>query len=277
VSDPDFLPGETAWVELAYVAGDEIGQELRSAEVEFREATAPRLRLVAKASVRRPLTVFPAELPLGSIEEGSHTERWIEIANYSGAPWSTVDAKADALWLTCQVLSDAVAESCPSATAIRGREMLAGSPVQIFRAVVRILDSQLSVSGNSAQIRFRSTGSDVQETFVPVYACRMPRVSAVPEEMFFGNVKPGGRASLRLKVIFAPRWEPSGLRDVLVSHTLDDRLNVQWTRTTGRVWEMLATLNAGNVPGLVDSKVCLRVSRGSDATLTIPVKALVSK
>ncbi|MDA1052503.1 MAG: DUF1573 domain-containing protein [Planctomycetota bacterium] len=270
-----FLPGETNWVEVEYRAASKSADDLRDIAVVFHEPEAPTIKLVVQAAIRSPITAVPAELNFGDLREGKQATRYVEITNWSRQPWTNLVADSESPWL--QVDLQRIEAPSAGDLAEAGEEVdSARTPTEVWRATVAIEIGKLADSTQTAQIFLRTSESELRLDAddwlaVPVVARRIPSIRLIPGDLHFGIVRPGEPRVQAVRVVFADTFE--GAEEIQLVSNLENDLDVQWTRTAGRIWEFHATLKAGGAEGAIEGEVLLMKEGMSVARM--PVSGLI--
>ena len=118
-------------------------------------------------------------------------------------------------------------------------------------------------------------GVDLGQRTVRVHLQILWPVKAIPEQLFFGTVEPGGTATARIGLHFAPDVAPDNVDSVTLEHDLAQELSLAWSRTEGRFCQLTADLTPRHGDRFIEGEVTLQFAQGGLPTIHLPVRAMV--
>ncbi len=260
-------PGQTEQYEVAYKAPSKCSDDRRWVMVEFKEHAAPMVRLVVSANVRRPMTAFPPELDLGQMSEAREAQAHVEVQNHSDHDWSSVAvvASEDAPWLSGTAALVRRETGQPVETA----------PRQVWRVVVRGHTAGLRPGQHHGSLDLTAGAQRGEQATVSVRLGITAPVQVIPAQFFFGRIPLGKPATRKVVVVFARNAVPESPQEISFRCEPSDLVQLAWSRSHGRFWELVATLTPRDGSDAAEGMVEIEFPGERLPKLEIPVHALV--
>lgn len=229
-------PGETGKALVAYSPiGSGVYKDQRKTLVVFEEEKAPRVLLYVSAQVKQPMTIQPETLAF-MIGENLKRKRYVEIQNWSDEDWNTCRILGAPSWLTAEINDQP----------LRGSD---SGILQRWEVDITVDASRVVPGRHSWDLHFEAIGKVKTLTAqLPVRMIVSTAVSAIPAQLFFGEVEIGERVEQTLKLRFCRDLMPQDVGEFCVRHSLGRQMELDWLKTGEDTWELAALLVLEEVP-----------------------------
>lgn len=262
ISGPYIEPHSTGWVDVRYKAPSKEVDDTRAIDITFNEPDTPRLRLVTRASIRQFLHAFPGSILLSRVAGDVCLPVDVEIRNYSSTRWKQLSALSHDAWVSCYDPAEV--------DTARGKGEAHAGPLQLWRLSIILDPRKLRLGTHRSTISLNGGG---YHRDLPVDVRLVPPVSAVPSQLFFGEIATRGHAEREIKLVFTDAAAPTDATRILATHDLGDALQVTLQRgTSRRYWRLLATFRPNASHGTIHDALHIATA---DHVLEIPITASV--
>jgi len=263
-SESSIKGGEAEEFEVLQRVGDRNEDEVRSVLLEFNEDGAPKIQLVVRARVRKPLTVSETALAFGSMGRGGEAEKHFEIVNFSSLEWQSLSVEPLAAWLRVD------------RQALGARGDGEHSPLQQWRCTVRAATEELPFGRHQAVIRVHPGAGEIDVVEVPVSLVLSAPFHVVPSEMFFGTVVAGEESQAKIELLFLPGSPQFDSQTVVVAHDMKEGIELELSEVAERHWRLEAKLTPRE-EGLLEGNISVSFGNEELPELNIPLLARVRR
>ncbi|GHT45335.1 hypothetical protein FACS189454_04640 [Planctomycetales bacterium] len=233
MTSPKVEAGKTEKILVVYKpVGEGSFDDTRKSLITFEEKETPLFVLYVKSRVREPMTLKPKSLSWAKVGENQAKRDSFEIQNYSGEDWETIEVVEKPEWLKFE---------CKKVPPPQTEPMMK----QLWLAEVRVDAAGMKPGGYRGEIRLAGGNGVVSR--LPVTLQIASAVSAIPTQLFFGNVRRGEVVTKSIKIIFNPDSIPKNKDEIHFEHGFGRSLQFEWLSSEGETWELQASLKLDNV------------------------------
>jgi len=251
-------PRSTAEVEVEYRAAGATADDRRAVELYFEEDGAPVVRFEVEVSVRPPIAASRDEIIFRGARKNYRARQTFEVENWSGLDWSSLTLGADVAWARASAELDRVEES-------------AHGPLQVWQVNVDVDARDMKPGRHNGALRIHADGD--AEARLPMWLELAGPVSVVPEQMFFGNIGPGGHGTCTVLVKCAACTAEELAERLVVRHDLGDRLRLEFSPRSSKLLEIKGTLDLPKDSQRLRGSVVLEAGDQDATRIELPVLA----
>jgi hypothetical protein len=207
----------------------------RKSLVQFEEETAPKFVLYVNSRVRDPITLKPKSLSWTRVGENQTKNDSFEIQNFSEKTWDKFEVTEKPDWLTLEYKNIQPPQTEPAMK-------------QLWLADIHVDTQGVNPGEHRGEIVLKFGENETKS--LPVVLQITSAVSAIPGQLFFGDVQKNETATKNIKVVFSPDSVPKNKSEIRFEHDFGERLQWDWVSTEGETWELQAslTLNDEKIP-----------------------------
>ncbi len=239
-------PGETASIDVVYNSDGRNKDDRRLITVHFAEEEAPKLQLELVALVRANVVAAPSELRL-SLPSGEVRNEGLFLNVYKDNDWADIKVTSSEPWVTAvtQLAYDG---------SFRYGDPESTSPRQKWECITTIDSRELATGPHTATLAFHTLSPNDPVFTLPVYVDIQSPLSAVPDMLFFHDLKKNITSKATVAIDLHSTMVISA-NDFEVAHTLGDMLEVDLQPSEDGNWYLHAKITpkrSGVTKGIVN-------------------------
>ena len=260
MSRQSIAPGATEEVTSTFSVGDKEGKFTQSVLLEFREPTAPLIRLRAMVSVHHPVSCSQDVLIVNPVRVGTREEQFVNVRNFSKEEWPSLVADRSADWISVEIHENPKARDASEDD----------RPLQLWNVALRIDGSRLSEGWNETRVTFHPTADRQEKAELVIRAYRIPAVLVEPSTIFCGIVARGGPSPERtLRFVFRGRSDVPAIDSI---RTTVGRvpMTLRWQKDPRKTASLLLTVTVRTTGDTLTDYLTLDFGKGR--LMRIPVR-----
>jgi hypothetical protein len=254
LSAKTIAPGETARLEVTYRAPRHDGKVAGTIMVEFAEPTSPILQMTIQGEVRGLLAAEPPSLVFDHPPPGTRPSQTVTLHNRGDRRIAVTRVEAPP-WLQTELRP------------VNGPEQ-DGRAKQEWELVVRADPDKLPSASGSATLAVHTDSEEVGSVFIDV-SLKAP-LEASPDRLAFDTAE-SRKNGLKVAVRVAPALGELTEKDLVVTHDLEDELDVRVHKESPRLFVLSVRLRPKRAPVPVAGELEIKTQKGTAPPVRVKV------